>query len=453
MMNIPEFSVAEFSRSIKMVVEDAFGYVKIRGEISGLKRAMSGHIYFSLKDEEAVLSSVCFKDAADLIDFDIADGLQIVAFGRITTFGARSNYQIIVEKVEVAGVGAIMEMLEKRRQKLASEGLFDEIHKKELPFFARRIGVITSQTGAVVQDILHRIEARCPSHVMIYSVAVQGKSAAREVVKAIKFFAKTKGDRRPDLLIIARGGGSIEDLLPFSDEDLVREAFKCDIPIISAIGHETDFSLLDYVADLRAPTPTAAAEIATPILQDLKDNLQYLQKSLKVAQNMALHNRQEYLGNLERYIISPEKMFANILDKFRNVAQKLDFAFVYAINEKQENLLGKLISKNEILNKVEMQKYKIAHFSQILAVKTENILQNVENKLRNLEKLLKANHYQEILNRGFCLIKNKNGALISLIEQIKISDEIVVEMKNGRFSSQVLAIEKENFSPDFKLEK
>jgi exodeoxyribonuclease VII large subunit len=201
MFNVPEFSVSEFSASIKRVVEDAFGYVKIRGEITGFKRASSGHLYFSLKDEDAILSAVCFKNMADAVDFEVADGLQIVASGQITTYGGRSNYQIIVEKIEIAGIGAILEMIEKRRQKLAAEGFFDAVHKKEIPFFPRKIGVITSQTGAVIQDILHRVEARCPCFVLLYPVSVQGKEAPKQIIKAIKYFDKLKGENRPDVLL------------------------------------------------------------------------------------------------------------------------------------------------------------------------------------------------------------------------------------------------------------
>src|SRR3989338_11949 len=302
MFNVPEFSVSEFSASIKRVVEDAFGYVKIRGEISGFKRASSGHLYFSLKDENAILSAICFKNMADSIDFEVADGLQIVASGQITTYGGRSNYQIIVEKIEIAGIGAILAMIEKRRQKLAAEGLFDVEHKKEIPFFPKKIGVITSPTGAVIQDILHRVEARCPCHITLYPVVVQGKEAAVQIIKAIKYFDKLKNENRPDVLIIARGGGSFEDLLPFYDEDLVRAIFACEIPVISAIGHETDIMMIDFVADLRAPTPSAAAEMATPILSELQESIKYFSQRISSAKTRIFSQKSQEIEVLTKYL-------------------------------------------------------------------------------------------------------------------------------------------------------
>jgi exodeoxyribonuclease VII large subunit len=205
--NVPQFSVAEFSKAIKLTIENAFGYVKISGEITGFKRASSGHLYFNLKEDNAVLTAVCFRNQANNIDFEIGDGLQICASGKITSYEGRSNYQIIVDKIEIAGIGAILEMIEKRRKKLAEEGLFDAIYKKKLPFFPKIIGVITSETGAVIEDIKHRILNRCPLHLMLYPSAVQGEKASREIIAGIKYFNNLKINR-PEVIIIARGGGS-----------------------------------------------------------------------------------------------------------------------------------------------------------------------------------------------------------------------------------------------------
>lgn len=429
-MNIPEFSVSEFSRSIKNVVEDAFGYVRITGEISGFKCATSGHLYFNLKDDKAVLSAVCFRNAASLINFEIGDGLQICASGRVTTFEGRSNYQIIVEKVEIAGVGAILAMIEKRRQKFLAEGLFDEIHKKKLPFFPRIIGVITSPTGAVIEDIKHRIEARCPTNLLIYPALMQGEKSAAEVISGIKFFNNLKKDR-PEILIIARGGGSFEDLLSFSDENLVREVFKSEIPIISAIGHETDTSLIDYVSDLRAPTPTAAAELATPVLSDLKMQLNFLSDRLNFLPRNFLKENFFHLEKIKRYIADPATILARIAERFTQVSQKFNFSTENILSEKSYKLQNLQISTNLLLQKIYGEKRALDFSDQSLNSLVKTRVKENKISLENLTKTLQSNHYREILKRGFALVKNEKGDLISSIEEVKLKKEIMLEMSDG----------------------
>lgn len=408
MFSIPEFTVSEFSRALKHTVEDAFGYVRIHGEISGFKKATSGHLYFSLKDENAVLSAVCFRNAASLINFEIGDGLQVCASGKITTYEGRSNYQIIIDKLEIVGVGAILEMIEKRRKKLLAEGLFDTIHKKSIPFFPKIIGVITSPTGAVIEDIKHRIEARCPTYLMIYPAMVQGEKAAGEIISGIKFFNNLKKNR-PDVLIIARGGGSFEDLLCFSDENLVREVFKSAIPLISAIGHETDTTLIDYVSDLRAPTPTAAAELATPLLADLKSQVNFCTEKLEFLSQNFLHQNSMRLKNLQRYLIDPRKIIEQIKARLKRLQ----------------------ISNEVIFAKINYEKHRVVFvFEQIKSKLEIHIKENLTN-LNNLGKLLVSSHYHEILKRGFAIIKNSSGEPLLSIEKVKMEKEIVVEMNDG----------------------
>ena len=408
MFNVPEFTVSEFSRSIKRTVEDAFGYVRIHGEISGFKKATSGHLYFALKDENALISAVCFRGAASGISFEIGDGLQVCASGKITTYEGRSNYQIIVEKIEIAGVGAILEMIEKRRQKLFAEGLFDAIHKKPIPFFPKIIGVITSPTGAVIEDIKHRIEARCPAHIMLYPSAVQGEKAAAEIISGIKYFNSLKKNR-PDVLIIARGGGSFEDLLCFSDENLIREVFKSEIPLISAVGHEVDTTLIDYVSDLRAPTPTAAAEFATPVLSDLKSQLNFYSEKLEFVPENFLNQNILRLKNLQRYLLDPRKIIEQISERLRRLQ----------------------ISNELIFSKIDSEKRKVSFaFERINSRLEQRIKENLTN-LNSLGKILATNHYREILKRGFALIKNSSGEPLFSIEKVKIEQEIIVEMSDG----------------------
>lgn len=270
--NAPPLSVSELSGMLKRAVEDRFGHVRLRGEISGFKRAASGHLYLALKDDNAVMDGVMWKGGAQRLAFAPQDGVEVIATGKLTTYPGRSKYQIVIDRMELAGEGALMALLEKLKAKLAGEGLFAPEHKRPLPFLPRTIGVVTSPTGAVIRDILHRLADRCPTQVLLWPVLVQGQGAAEQVARAVRGFSAMEAGGplpRPDLVIVARGGGSIEDLWSFNEEIVVRAVAECSIPVISAVGHETDTTLCDYAADRRAPTPTAAAEMAVPVRADL----------------------------------------------------------------------------------------------------------------------------------------------------------------------------------------
>ena len=301
--NAPEFTVSELSGAVKRVIEGEFGLVRVRGEIGRVSRPASGHLYFDLKDDRAVLAAICWKGQAGRLTVKPEEGLEVVATGRLTTFPGQSKYQMIVEDMAPAGAGALMAMLEKRRQALAAEGLFDEGRKKPIPWLPEVIGVVTSPSGAVIRDILHRLRDRFPRHVLIWPVAVQGEKCAPEVAAAIRGFnAIPPGGPipRPDLLIVARGGGSLEDLWGFNEEIVVRAAAESRIPLISAVGHETDTTLIDYAADRRAPTPTAAAEMAVPVRLELQATVdgQAARLSRAVAQGVSL--RGQRLRDLSR---------------------------------------------------------------------------------------------------------------------------------------------------------
>src|SRR5438105_9382771 len=273
LINAPEFTVSELSSALRRTVEDAYGHVRVRGEISGFRGAhSSGHCYFALKDENAKIEAVIWKSSLYRMRFKPQEGLEVIATGRLTTFPGKSTYQIVIEALEPAGIGALMALLEERKKKLAAEGLFDQARKQELPWLPEVIGVVTSPTGAVIRDILHRLEDRFPRRVLVWPVKVQGDGSAEQVAAAIRGFnALPIGGRipRPDLLIVARGGGSLEDLWSFNEEVVVRAAAESAIPLISAVGHETDVTLIDFAADQRAPTPTAAAEMAVPVRSEL----------------------------------------------------------------------------------------------------------------------------------------------------------------------------------------
>src|SRR5579864_644267 len=278
--NLPEYTVSELSRALKRSIEENFSFVRVRGEISGWKRHSSGHCYLCLKDAEAVLDAVCWRGTAIRLAVKPEDGMEVVCTGRLTTYPGRSKYQLVIETMELAGVGALLKLFEDRRKRLAAEGLFAEERKKRLPFLPRIIGVVTSPTGAVIRDILHRLNDRFPRHVLVWPVAVQGEGAAAQIAAAIDGFNRLPqaggekgGVPRPELIIVARGGGSLEDLMAFNEEVVVRAAARSAIPLISAVGHETDTTLIDHAADRRAPTPSAAAEIAVPVRLDLVADL------------------------------------------------------------------------------------------------------------------------------------------------------------------------------------
>jgi exodeoxyribonuclease VII large subunit len=324
--NAAAFSVSELAMRLKRTVEDAFGYVRVRGEISGWKRAASGHCYLCLKDDKAVLDGVLWKANAAALPFRPEDGIEVVATGKLTTYPGRSRYQIVIDRLELAGQGALMALLDKRRRALAAEGLFDEGRKKKLPFQPRVIGVVTSPTGAVIRDILHRLADRCPCHVIVWPVPVQGEGAAAQIAAAVRGFdALPEGGpiARPDLVIIARGGGSIEDLWAFNEEEVVRAVAASSIPIISAVGHETDTTLCDFAADVRAPTPTAAAEIAVPVRGDLLGQLRELGFRIERCARRSLDRSGEQLEASLRRWPAKEALLAPQRQRLDDLAERL----------------------------------------------------------------------------------------------------------------------------------
>lgn len=319
--NAPALSVSELSAALKRTVEDGFAHVRVRGEISGFKRVASGHCYFTLKDDAACIDAVIWRGSANAIRFQPEDGIEVVATGRLTTYPARSRYQIVVERLELAGQGALMALLDKRRRALAAEGLFDEAKKRALPFAPRRIGVVTSPTGAVIRDILHRLEDRFPTHVTLWPVPVQGEGAAEKVAAAIQGFNALA--EPPDLLIVARGGGSIEDLWAFNEEVVVRAVAGSAIPVISAVGHETDTTLCDYAADRRAPTPTAAAEMAVPVRAELLASVRELGGRAERCARRTAERGAEQLQALLRHWPAREALLAPQQQKLDDLAERL----------------------------------------------------------------------------------------------------------------------------------
>ena len=319
--NSPALTVSELSGALKRSIEDAFGQVRVRGEISGFKRHASGHCYFTLKDENACIDAVIWRSGAAALAFRPEDGAEVIATGKLTTYPGRSKYQIAVDRMELAGEGALLALLEKRRKALAAEGLFDASRKRRLPFMPRVIGVVTSPTGAVIRDILHRLEDRCPTRVILWPVPVQGEGAAAKIAAAIRAFPSL--EPRPDLLIVARGGGSIEDLWAFNEEEVVRAAAENPIPLISAIGHETDTTLIDHASDLRAPTPTAAAELAVPVRSELFAQLGELRHRAQHCLSRQIERGRERFDLTVCRWPEPSAIFAHIVQRLDEVGERL----------------------------------------------------------------------------------------------------------------------------------
>ena len=389
--NSPPLTVGELAGSVKRVIEDAFGRVRVRGEISGFKRHSSGHCYFSLKDESACVDAVIWRSSAGALAFRPEDGADVIATGKMTTYPGRSKYQLVVERLELAGEGALMALLERRRRALAAEGLFDAARKRRLPFLPRLIGVVTSPTGAVIRDILHRLEDRCPTHVVLWPVPVQGEGASAKIAAAIRGFAVL--DRKPDLLIVARGGGSIEDLWAFNEEEVVRAAAQSPIPLISAVGHETDTTLIDHAADLRAPTPTAAAEIAVPVRAELLAGLDDLGRRAQHCLSRRADRARERLELTVCRWPQPQALFAPVAQRVDEVGGRLPRALASRAAHARAELNGVAPRLRPTL--------------------LSDRVTRASEKLSALWRLAELAHPERPLKRGFVRVTDRKGATIT----------------------------------------
>ena len=413
--NIQEYSVSEISDSIKGTLENSFGYVKVRGEVSGLSKPASGHIYLNLKDDKAVIKAIIWRSAAARISFVPEDGLEVICSGKLTTgysdrYPGRSDYSIIVDSITPAGEGALMALLEQRKKKLAAEGLFEEQNKKSLPKYPETIGIVTSPTGAVIKDILHRLNERFPCNVILWPVPVQGQDAAQLISDAVDGFNNLSSKDEvniPDLIIIARGGGSIEDLWPFNEEIVIRSVFKSNIPIVSAIGHETDTTLIDFVSDLRAPTPTAAAEISTPVKEELIRDINEKNNRLNYSINLYIDNlKDNFISIKDKLPVSLKLFLNNLTSNFQNISQSLNFR---VLGEQLKSSKVKLISLEESL------------------LKAKNILvERLQKELDNKSTLLESLSYKSVLKRGYSVTRSSNK-IIKSKKDLKDESELIIE--------------------------
>ena len=435
--DLPILTVSEISTLLKRAVEESFPRVRVRGEISGFKRAASGHLYFTLKDENAVLDGVSWRGTAERLGLKPEDGMEVVATGRLTTYPSRSRYQIVVEAMELAGEGALLKLLDERRKKLAAEGLFDAERKKDIPYLPDVIGVVTSPTGAVIRDILHRLADRFPRRVLLWPVPVQGEGAAEKIAAAIEGFnALAPGGRvpRPDLLIVARGGGSLEDLWAFNEEIVVRAAAASAIPLISAVGHETDTTLIDFAADARAPTPTAAAEMAVPVRAELVAQVEDLGGRLVAGAERLLAERHTRLDGLARGLPN----LARLVDEFGQRIDDWGERMAHAMRA------GIALRRQRIAVKIPTPRQQIAHAESRFKSETRAFVAAyralVAERGRAFDHwaaLLESFSYERVLERGFALVADAAGNAVDSVARLAPGMDIRLRMRDGEAAACV----------------
>lgn len=426
--NQQEFTVSEISGEIKRTVEGKFSYVRVRGEISGLSRPQSGHLYMSLKDEKSVLRTVCWKGVASRLAVQPEDGLEVIVTGKITTYAGSSNYQLTIDSMEVAGEGALMALLEKRKKELAAKGLFDPARKKAIPQFPQKIGVVTSPSGAVIRDILHRLGERFPCHVLVAPVKVQGKGAEDGIAAAIRGFNTM--DEKPDVIIVARGGGSLEDLWCFNEEVVVLATAESEIPIISAVGHETDTTLIDYASDLRAPTPTGAAEFATPYtMADLRFTISEHGNRLTQTIGQLLERYSREIDGLKRGLPKLDEIVGNYTQRLDDWSERLNNALPSFVEKLRNRLTAITLRPQVLLKDVEIQSKQLAGLNERLQNAYNNKLMTNDQRLGTAVKLFESLNYKNVLKRGFALVKGADGKLVSGASAAQ--ENMVIEFNDG----------------------
>jgi len=439
--NAPEFSVSELSGAIKRALEEGFGYVRLKGEISGYRGPhASGHCYFALKDDKAKIEAVVWKGTFGRLRFKPEEGMEVIAQGKITTFPGSSKYQIVIEALEPAGAGALMALLEERKRKFAAEGLFEEGRKKPRPFLPKVVGIVTSPTGAVIRDMLHGFNERYPTRVLLWPVRVQGEGSAAEVAAAIRGFnALEAGGRipRPDVLIVARGGGSLEDLWSFNEEIVVRAVAESRIPLISAVGHETDWTLIDLVADARAPTPTKAAEWAVPKYSELIDTLEKMMLRKRTAVRRALESAKTHLKASSRGLPKLQDLVALPRQRFDSIDRRLSRALLANTRAHATRLAR--VSGRLTTGPILQKHSRCGERLQVLERRAGRALLNrVAVSRRVLDgkaALLKSLGYQSILSRGFALVRNEAGQTIRLAASVVAGTLLNVEFSDGRIAA------------------
>ena len=458
--NRPVFTVGELSQALKRVVEGEFAWVSVRGEVSGFKRAASGHLYFALKDADAVLDAVCWRGVAGRLGTLPEDGLEVVATGKISTYPGRSRYQIVVERLELSGAGALLALLEARRKALAAEGLFDEARKRDLPYLPETVGVVTSPTGAVIRDILHRIEDRFPRRVLVWPVTVQGAGAADEIAAAIAGFNRLEAGGpvpRPDVLIVARGGGSLEDLWAFNEEAVVRAAAASEIPLISAVGHETDTTLIDLAADRRAPTPTAAAEMAVPVRADLVERTGTLEHRLGASFRRLIAERRARIDGLGRGLPAARERLTAAGQRLDDWSERLARAVrgrlsarrqaveglrplrprqLLALKRQQLGHAAGRFSAARIAERIGLARQASDHLAGRLERAGRAGLSGRAARVETAARLLEGYSYRGVLARGFAVVRDARERPLPSAAAVRPGAALSLEFQDGRTAAQ-----------------
>ena len=461
--NLAEYTVTELAFSLKRTVEDAYGLLRVRGELSGFKRAGSGHLYFTLKDEKACIDAVAWRGSVPKLAFEPADGLEVICTGRLTTYPGRSKYQLVVERIEPAGMGALMALLEERRKALAAEGLFDADRKRPLPYLPEVVGVVTSPTGAVIRDILHRLADRFPRRVIVWPVLVQGEGAAAQIAAAIRGFSDMPANSavpRPDVVIVARGGGSIEDLWAFNEETVVRAAADCTIPLISAVGHETDTTLIDHVADRRAPTPTAAAEMAVPVRRDLVLQIDDLGGRLSHAVARRVDQLGQRVDGLARGLPRPEMLLGLAAQRLDDLSERLRLRSPSELVQAQQERLatrharlaelvadrlrrcagdlagqGARLVPELIASRLDQLRPRLDREQAALAHGIGAVIDRLHRALATQASQLEALSHARVLERGYAIVRGRvGGHVIPRLAAVGAETELEIVFADGELA-------------------
>jgi len=438
--NLTPYTVGELARAVKRTIEGAYGLVRVRGELMRVKRHTSGHIYLCLKDDDASLDGVVWRSSASKLSVVPEDGLEVICTGRVTTYPARSSYQLVIESMELAGQGALLKLIEERRKKLMAEGLFAPERKKPLPSLPGVIGVVTSPTGAVIRDILHRLSDRFPRDVLIWPVAVQGANAAAEVAAAIAGFNALPAEgwpRRPDVLIVARGGGAIEDLMAFNEEIVVRAAAASTIPLISAVGHETDTTLIDFASDMRAPTPTAAAEFAVPVRLQLMARVEDCASRLLLQAERSVAFKRNALQALERGLGNPRHAIEAHVQRLDGLSERLDMSLRTGLERRGQTVATWGARLRHPLQQVQDMRRHLETQGRALDAGFRRSVDAAHARFQRWGDLLESYSYRGVLKRGFALVTDSAGHAIGSSAEARPGEAVSIEFHDGKVAATV----------------
>lgn len=431
--HMPERTVSELSTDIKAMIEDGFAYVRVRGEVGRIGRPASGHLYFDLKEGGSILSAVCWRSQVPRLQDVPEEGLEMTITGRLTTYPGQSRYQVVVEEIEVAGRGALMLALEKLRKKLEQEGLFDPAHKRPLPQLPNIVGVVTSLSGAVLRDIIHRMRDRFPCTILVWPSVVQGEDAAACLTHAVDGFSQMASEQHiltPDVVIVARGGGSFEDLFCFHDEQLLRAVARCPIPVVSAVGHETDVTLIDFVADVRAPTPTAAAEMVLPRRDQMLESLSVGATRMERALVQRFQRCEQRFDFAERGLRNAQRRWAHLQERLQHLSQRLQRAPCELLRRKSERYhrLLKGLEPGALVRHCVRLDLEVKRLQQSMDRAIDRIQKGKQERLSHVSRMLEMVSHHSILQRGFLLAQNKQGDVVTLEE---LTDEQSIMLKSS----------------------